>query len=137
MDREQKIRTILDRQLAGIEAVLVASQSLLDEADSFNMERLETLVEMRSDCIEELALLDKERKLIALEDGEQIVVPEAPPALKTALENLSGVDELLQDMMRRRQVAIINSMASMRNNVNFNILGKDPQMARQLLDVMR
>lgn len=137
MNREQKMNAIWERQQAGIEAVLVASRSLLEEADSFNIERLETLLVMRSSCIEELAALEKERKSIASESGEQIDMAKTSPALKVVLENLSIVDERLQYLLRRRQVAIINSMASLTNNVNFNPLSENMQMARQLLDVTR
>ena len=137
MNREQKMNAIWERQQAGIEAVLVASRSLLEEADSFNIERLETLLVMRSSCIEELTTLDKERKSIASESGEQIDMAKTSPALQVVLENLSIVDERLQYLLRRRQVAIINSMASLTNNVNFNVLSENMQMARQLLDVTR
>lgn len=137
MNREQKMNAILERQQAGIEAVLVASRSLIEEADSFNIERLETLLVMRSSCIEELAALDKERKSIASESGEQIDMAKTSPALKVVLEHLFIVDERLQYLLRRRQVAIINSMASLTNNVNFNNLNENMQMARQLLDVTR
>ncbi|MCH7575561.1 MAG: hypothetical protein IIA59_10610 [Candidatus Marinimicrobia bacterium] len=137
MNREQKMNAILERQQAGIEAVLVASRSLLEEADSFNIERLETLLVMRSNCIEELAALEKERKSIASGSGEPIDMAKTSPALKVVLENLSAVDERLQYLLRRRQVAIINIMASMPNKVNFSVIGENMQMARQLLDVTR
>lgn len=137
MNRKQRLISIRERQQAGLEAVLFASQSLLDEADSFSMERLEALVLMRSNCINEMEALEKEGQLIARESDMPLETGKVSPAIKVALKGLSKVDGHLQDMMRRQQVAIINSMASMRNRTNFYNPTEHPQMARQLLDVVR
>ena len=137
MNRKQRLMSIQERQQAGLEAVLFASQSLLDEADSFSMERLEALILMRSNCIKEIETLDQERQMIAMESDMPLEIGKVSPAIKLALGGLLKVDGHLQDMMRRQQVAIINSMASMRNRANFYDRSENLPLARQLLDIVR
>ena len=136
MNRNDRVNAILDRQQAGIEAILAASRQLLDKRNSFSIESLDALVAMRSTHIAELAALDEERRAIASDAGDQ-AVPRASAGLTEVLKDLSQVDERLQDMIRLRQVGIINSMATMRNSANFTNLAESPQVARQLLDVTR
>ena len=137
MNRKQRLISIRESQQAGLEAVLAASQSLLNEADSFSMERLEALILMRSNCIKEIEILDQERQMIAMESDMPLEIGKGSPAIKVALDGLLKVDEHIQDMMRRQQVAIINSMASMRNRTNFYNRTESLPLARQLLDIVR
>ena len=45
MNRNDRVNAILDRQQAGIEAILAASRQLLDERNSFSIESLDALEE--------------------------------------------------------------------------------------------
>ena len=136
MTAKQRIEEILDQQHDSVQAVLVASQALVNDPEAFNIDGLDALLKLRSRHIETISALDMERKSLTDQNGENGARP-AHTALETALAELAGVDNLLQEIMRRRQVVIINSMASMRNRVNFDNLAESSHAARRVLDVVR
>ena len=136
MIAQYRIKEILDQQHDSVQAVLVASQALVNDPKAFSIERLDALLKLRARHIEMISALDRERNSLNDENGES-GARVAHAALDAALADLEGVDNLLQDIMRRRQVVIINNMASMRNRVNFKSQTESPPMVRHVLDVVR
>ena len=136
MIAQYRIKEILDQQHDSVQAVLVASQTLVNDPEAFSIERLDALLKLRARHIELISALDRERNSLTDENGES-GARVAHAALDAALADLEGVDNLLQDIMRRRQVVIINNMASMRNRVNFKSQTESPRMVRHVLDVVR
>lgn len=136
MIAQYRIKEILDQQHDSVQAVLVASQALVNDPKAFSIERLDALLKLRARHIEMISALDRERNSLNDENGES-GARVAHAALDAALADLEGVDNLLQDIMRRRQVVIINNMASMRNRVNFKSRTESPPMVRHVLDVVR
>ncbi len=136
MTAQQRIEEILDQQHDSVQAVLVASQALVVDPKAFSIDGLDALLELRARHIEMITALEKELHALTEENGES-GARLAHAALDAALAELEGVDNLLQDIMRRRQVVIINSMASMRNRVNFNSQAERSHMASHVLDVVR
>lgn len=136
MIAQYRIKEILDQQHDSVQAVLVASQALVNDPEAFSIERLDALLKLRARHIEMISALDRERNSLNDENGES-GARVAHAALDAALADLKGVDNLLQDIMRRRQVVIINNMASMQNRVNFKSRTESPPMVRHVLDVVR
>ena len=136
MNWKEEMQTIATQQELSIELVLEASRALLSQSENFSIDNLEELVALRSSMIDEIVALDAKKKQISV-DLDESVPMERSADFKVALQDLSRVDEKLQDVMRRRQVIIINSMASVRNRVNLNNLSESPSAPRRVLDVTR
>ena len=127
---------ILQAQHASMETVLTASRNLVSAKDSFSIEALEALLEMRGKQIETLSELDRERSALSGTDsgGGQNHIR---AAIVSVVKELGAVDRQLQDLMRSKQIKIINSMASMRNRVNFNNLTDQKHTGNRVLNVVR
>lgn len=133
---QHRMDEILRAQHAGMEAVLSASRELVAAEAAFSIEGLEALLEMRAEHIAAISALEGERSKLSVSEpgkGQKQMLS----AIDSVVEELGNVDDQLQNLMQKRRIEIINSMASMQNRVNFNNLTDQEHTGNRVLNVVR
>jgi hypothetical protein len=133
---QQRMDEILRAQHAGMEAVLSSSRELVAAEAAFSIEGLEALLEMRAEHIAAISALEGERSELSVSEpgkGQKQMLS----AIDSVVEELGNVDDQLQNLMQKRRIEIINSMASMQNRVNFNNLTDQEHTGNRVLNVVR